>query len=104
MKKTKKKTWVFTFRAAGPKLPAFSKSDFFQICCFVNGMFQNWMFQIRFSKFQVWKKFIFLIEFSVARVPRPEFCAAGISPQQVIFRSASVTEFDVRRDGWTIKR
>ena len=57
-----------------------------------------------FSKISIFEKFDFLIEFSVARVPRPEFCAAGISPQQIIFRSASVIEFDVRRYGWTIMR
>ena len=67
-------------------------------------MFQNWVFQIRFSKISIVEKFVFLIEFSVARVPRPEFCAAGISPQNKQIRPAMLIEFDVRRYGGTIMR
>ena len=99
-----KKTVSFQLPGSGARNCQLFPSLMFFKFVLLMGCFKIGCFKVDFQKLQFSKNFDFLIEFSVARVPRPEFCAAGISPQQIIFRSASVIQFDVRRYGWTIMR
>ena len=54
-----KKPWVFTFRAAGPKLPAFSKFDFFKFVVLLMGCFKIECFKLDFQKFNFRKIWFF---------------------------------------------